>query len=178
MSSKLDPADEARIETRRAEAMRLRIRGKNYREIAAETGVSVRQAWLDVKAVLERTKNDADEKAEDARALDLDRLDRALDTVEQILEGGSFTEGTDPDELKLKALDRLVKIQEQRAKLLGLYAPQKTELSGPNGGPIAVDARTELLERIAGRARAQDEPGGAGSSPGEPERGGGEDTPA
>jgi hypothetical protein len=145
--------------------MRLRIRGKNYREIAAETGVSVRQAWLDVKAVLERTMNDADEKAEDARALDLDRLDRAIDTVEKILEGGSFTEGTDPDELKLKALDRLMKIQDQRAKLLGLYAPEKKELTGADGAPIAIDARGAILERLAGFAAAETPAGEA--SPGD-----------
>jgi len=30
-------------------------------------------------------------------------------------------------ELKLKAIDRQVKLQEQRAKLLGLYAPTKVE---------------------------------------------------
>ncbi len=153
MSGKLDPADEARVETRRAEAMRLRIRGYNYREIASETGVSLRQAWLDVKAVLERTTAEADESSNEARKIELDRLDRAARAIETIVEsGGCGAEGTDPDEVRLKAFDRLLKIQDQRAKLLGLYAPEKKELTGADGAPIAIDARGALLERIAGLA--------------------------
>lgn len=44
---------------------------------------------------------------------------------------------------KMGALDKL-------AKHLGIYAPEKQEISGPNGGPIEVsDAKQKLAERLA-----------------------------
>jgi hypothetical protein len=145
--------DEDRIELRQAEAVKLRIRGKSYRAIAAELGVSLGQAFADVHAVLDRTKAEADESVEQARAIDLERIDKALDSLETIIEsGGSGMEGSDPDETRLKAFDRLVKLQDHRAKLLGLYAPEKKELTGADGAPIAIDARGALLERLASLA--------------------------
>lgn len=65
-----------------------------------------------------------DVKAE--RGLELKRLERALEVVEGVLTGSDTAD--DGNELALKALDRLVKIQDQRAKLLGLYAPEKREI--------------------------------------------------
>ena len=175
------PRAEAEIETRRAEAMRLRIRGKSYREIAAATGVSLGQAFADVKAVLDRTKAEADDDADQARALDLERIDRAIGIVEDILSAGDpiAEPGQDEDdllqaveserELKLKALDRLVKLQDQRAKLLGLYAPEKKEVTGADGAPIAIDARGALLERLASLAASAPAAGTTGGGDSKPE---------
>lgn len=119
-------AAEARIETRRAKAISLRLKGKTYRAIAKETGVTVRQAWEDVKAVLERTKADANEDAEHHRAIDLERIDRAIEVCMQAL---------DSDEQSFGAIDRLVKLQERRAKLLGLDSPEKHAVAVADATP-------------------------------------------
>lgn len=121
-------ADEDRIAARRAEAIRLRVRGKTIREIAEALQISVGQAHLDVRTAMAATAKEAEENVAEQRGLELNRLERALEVVESVLTNSA---GADQgDELSLKALDRLVKIQEQRAKLLGLYAPEKKDITG------------------------------------------------
>jgi hypothetical protein len=84
---------------------------------------------------------EAEENVRAERGLELGRLERAFRVIEDVLfepepagpeEGealGDFEERIESSrELKLKALDRMMKAQDQRAKLLGLYAPTKSEL--------------------------------------------------
>ena len=63
----------------------------------------------------------------------------------EALEGEEGQLGAIPSEALLRdtgpvlaAIDRLLKIQERRARLLGLDAPKKMELGGPDGGPIPI----------------------------------------
>ena len=90
-------------------------------------------AHSDLATVLDRAKDENDDRAETHRSISLARLERALDTVEAALGANSFGEDEEdaalgPDhELRLKALDRLLKIEERRAKLLGLDAPTKVQ---------------------------------------------------
>ncbi len=169
-------ADEDRIALRRAEAVKLRARGKTFQEIADELDIGLATAHLDVRTAMTEIAKEAEANVLAERGTELARLERALAVVEQVLTNAPTLDGG--DELQLKALDRLVKIQDQRSKLLGLYSAEKRELSGPQGGPIAIDARNELLERIAGRASGPHGLGGASGATGDPDRGGGEDTPA
>lgn len=120
-------ADDDRIAARKAEAIRLRVRGKTIREIATELGISVGQAHKDLRAAMSETAREAEENVVEQRGLELNRLERALEVVENVLTNSVGAE--EGDELSLKALDRLVKIQEQRAKLLGLYAPEKKDVT-------------------------------------------------
>lgn len=149
-------ADEDRIAARRAEAIRLRVRGKTIREIAEATGVSVGQAHTDVRAAMRETARVAEEDVQAQRGLDLGRLERALDVVEAVLQNDAAL--ADGGELHLKALDRLVKIQEQRAKLLGLYAPEKRELSGSLGvgEPSPATAAELVRKKFGGHAAKAD----------------------
>ncbi len=169
-------ADEDRIKLRRAEAVKLRARGKTFQEIADALEIGLATAHLDVRTAMPEIPKDAEEHVLAERGTATCRLDRALSVVEGVLTNAPTAEGG--DELALKALDRLVKIQDQRAKLLGLYSPEKRELSGPDGAPIAIDARSQLLERIAGRAPVADAGSGAGRAPAEPEPSGSGDAEA
>jgi transposase len=115
----------AEIETRRERAINLRIEGQPYREIAKLLGVSLSQARSDVEAVLERTREHADETAQRMRKISLERLDR-------------LTRGLMPkaDRGDSRAAEVIAKIEERRAKLVGMDAPEKRELTGADGTPL------------------------------------------
>jgi hypothetical protein len=170
----MNSADDDRIAARRAEAIRLRVRGKTIREIAAELNIGVATAHDDVRHQMRETARVAEEDVQAQRGLDLGRLERALEVVSEVLlspeptgaEGGKDTMDAieSSRELKLKALDRLVKIQEQRAKLLGLYAPEKREL---NATVTAVSL--EDIDALRRTAESNECPQDSGkSSEGEP----------
>lgn len=63
------------------------------------------------------------------------------------------------------------KIADVWAKIAGSGAPAKQELSGPNGAPITVDARSALIERLAGLIGGSDADPEASGASGEPESG-------
>lgn len=164
-----DSADQA-IEDRRWKAWELRVKGKSYRAIGEALGVSGKTAHQDCQIVLARVIAEANENAAQDRATALYRLDKALEVVESAIDAQVFTEAGEADhELRLKALDRLMRIEERRAKLLGLDAPTKQEVSGPEGAPIPVDARSSLLDRLAGLVAGENAPGPAGSDPAKPD---------
>ena len=73
-----DPKLEAEIELRRTKAIEMRVEGFSYREIAKELGVSVATAFNDVEAVIERNKQEANENADKARRIAIQRIDVAV----------------------------------------------------------------------------------------------------
>ncbi|MEU1372995.1 sigma factor-like helix-turn-helix DNA-binding protein [Streptomyces triculaminicus] len=141
--------DAARRDARAAE---LRGKGWPYRRIAEELGVDVHTAHQAVQRAL---KAIVQEPAENLRTLELERLDTELDrlnnleeAVKKVLEKHHVTvsqgkvvylndQPLPDDGPVLQAVDRLLKIDEQRRKngesrrkLLGLDAATKTEVSG------------------------------------------------
>ncbi|MFJ8677232.1 hypothetical protein [Streptomyces sp. NPDC093589] len=57
------------------------------------------------------------------------------------------------EEIDLKAVDTILKLMDRRAKLLGLDAPVRTELSGPDGGAVPIGPVTAAeLHRLIGAA--------------------------
>jgi hypothetical protein len=135
---------------RAVEAMRLRTRGMSYREIAQEMGFNNESAVRDlVSRALLATLS---EPADDLRQLELQRLDFMWAAVLKVLERHHVTVsngkviylGDTPlhdDAPILAAVDRLVKIQDRRAKLLGLDAPQRVEV-------LTIDAIDAELARL------------------------------
>lgn len=113
-----------RIAARRTQALELRKQGKSYRAIATACGVDVATAWDDIQAEMGELRKLAGAAAEEARELELQRLDR----WQEKLEGAGLKSGDH------RAVMAAVRISERRAKLLGLDAP--TKLAGPNGGPL------------------------------------------
>lgn len=122
-------------------AFELRSQRMTYRQIAAELGVSVKIAFNYVADVFADLKDSTRESAELVRAMELETLDvmqarweplaihEGLD-VQKIINGA----GGEPVVIRMedydagmKAVDRVLKIQERRAKLLGLDAATKVE---------------------------------------------------
>lgn len=97
----------------------LRLEGKSIRAIAAIIGVSPATVQNRIDAeIKERVIPLADE----VRKMQLDRISIAMDTAMEIVKSGA-----DP-ELKLKALDRLLRFDERLARLMGVDMPQQTEV--------------------------------------------------
>lgn len=156
-------AYERRINTaeRDAQAARLRAQHLTYDQIATELGYADRgHAYQAVqRALLAAVK----EPAEELRQLELERLDTLARTCEGILarhhvmvSHGRIIKDDDGQVLLddgpvMQAVDRLLKIQERRAKLLGLDTPVKADVTVHQ-----VDARDAELMEMINEARAAD----------------------
>lgn len=137
---------------RDVEALKLRLRGLSFRDIAARLDVSVATAYEAVNRALAAQR---EEPAEQVRALEVERLDAMYAKVMQVLEREHVTvsqgrvvyadgEPVPDDAPVLAAVDRLLKIQARRAALLGLDMPTKVESSGKLTYEI-VGVETEAL---------------------------------
>ncbi|MFE1515703.1 hypothetical protein ACFW9I_02540 [[Kitasatospora] papulosa] len=139
---------------RDAEAARLRARGLTYQQIADELGWTSRgDAHHAVQRALEATVKEA---ADEVRAIELDRLDTLYRAALAVLERQHVTvsngrvvslneEPLPDDGPVLAAIDRLLKIQERRSKLLGLDAPSKAAISITPDRLAAIEAMAEEL---------------------------------
>jgi len=123
-----------------AHAVELRRQNLSYRQIAVELGYrSVSNAWEAVqRGLLDAIREPADQ----VRHLELERLDALAQVAWRVLAdrhyavaaGGKVAlhpETGAPlidDGPTLAAIDKLLRIQERRAKLLGLDAPTKHEV--------------------------------------------------
>lgn len=95
--------------------------------------------------------------AQNVRTLETTRIDAAIRAIWPDVMLGD-----------LRAVDRLLKLMERRSRFLGLDAPTKQEVSGPDGEPIRVeDARAFLAEAIA-RVAADSQPVAESEGVGEP----------
>lgn len=134
---------------RRNYATELRVRGYTYRKISDELhraasagekeyniwpGYNERDAWRDVRAELDNTIKDTRETTEQFINIELQRLDLVTKAVYDILDD----EEASP-KIRLAAMDRLLKSQERRAKLLGLDMPTTVK---------TIDWRSEIIALI------------------------------
>jgi hypothetical protein len=110
---------------RREHVLRLRRGGASYPEIARAmerqfkgrlpNGWDQRYAYKDVKRELEKLRTEINDAAEDVRQLELERLDNLLKSLwEDAYVHGDY-----------KAVDRVLKIMDRRARYLGLDAPDQ-----------------------------------------------------
>lgn len=105
----------ARDQTRRQQALSLRLAGMTYEQIAERLEVSNAGARDMVLRTLERAENRA---VDYERGIENQRLDRAQAAI--------WTKVLDGD---LKAIDTYLRISARRAKMNGLDAPTRVDLS-------------------------------------------------
>ena len=115
------------------QAVELRTQGWTFQRIGDELGRPVSSVYQAVVKYLEETRAISREGAEEIRRLELDRLDRILATIGPQAEGGD-----------LAAVDRVLRLQERRAHLLGLDAPKSSS--------VTVDARPDVVKALMGLA--------------------------
>lgn len=131
---------------RDAEAAALRAKSWTYQQIADHLGITKSSAHEAVQRALADTLA---EPAEALRTLELERLDGMWRAVQGVLERKHLTVSNgrvvqipneagelvpvEDDAPILQAVDRLLKIQERRAKLLGLDIPVKQQIEVDGG---------------------------------------------
>lgn len=119
--NKSSPATVRGIENR-MKAVELRMLGLSYRKIGAKMDLSEAQAHRLVKSAMEMAIKKTAEDAEVAIAIELDRLDQLFHAhIINALKGNTA------------ATDRVLKVMERRAKLLGLDAPTKIRATDKDG---------------------------------------------
>jgi len=111
------------------QALELRRAGLGYEAIGAQLGLGKSQAHRLVKRALEEARAQVTANADELRSEELSRLDGMLQGLWPRARKGEVT-----------AVDRVLKIAERRAKLLGLDAPEKRELFGKGGTPLVPGA--------------------------------------
>lgn len=140
---------------RRTQALELRKAGATYVAIGTALGVSEQRAHRIITAELRRLNARRAEAANEVTRMELERLDALMLAVWQRAKKG-----------ELSAVDRVLSIMARRARLLGLDAPEKRELSGKDGQALrftledAVAAEQEL-EAWRNERQQNPEPGAA-----------------
>ncbi len=125
--------DKLKAAERRVESLRLRQRGLTYSQIANELGVSRKTAYRDVKKELEKIQKTCSEEAELVREIELRRLDELWSVANTAALNGD-----------LKAIDRCLRIQERRAKLLGLDAAEPVTIEHSGTMSVQIDIEKEV----------------------------------
>lgn len=121
------------------QALELRRAGLGYESIGTKLGLGKSQAHRLVIAALAESRAQVAANADDLRAEELSRLDAMLTGLWPSARNGAGA-----------SVDRVIKIMERRAKLLGLDAPERKRLEGPNGGPLqAVSMTIDEFQRVA-----------------------------
>lgn len=128
-------------DTRERIALELRLRGYSYPAIAREMEMSTEGARKCVMRAMEEVRTQSQETALEVREQEAARLDRILVTLERLLERA---EAADDVDNALAVQDRLLKVQERRARLLGLDLA-RVEVTGAGGGPIAIAAIQRVI---------------------------------
>lgn len=148
---------------RRAQAVKLRLAGMRYDDIATQLGYNSRGAAAqDVQRALAA---EIAEPAEELRAIEVQRLDMLWNTAMKVLTRlhVSISNGkvvhldgapVRDDGPVLQSIDRLLKIQERRARLLGLDAPKQVEV-------VSLDAIEQEIRRLNAELAAADQASGA-----------------
>lgn len=119
---------------RQQQAVELRRAGRSYREIARQVGIGVASAHRLVAGAIAEVRATVAEDVAELRALELSRLDGML--------GGLWPQARCGN---LGAVDRVLKIMERRAKLLGLDAPVKVARTNAAGDEDGRDAASYVV---------------------------------
>lgn len=136
---------------RRLTTLELRKAGLSLRQIAQRTGVSVSMAKKDLDRALADLLAEQNTKAEDWRALELERLEK----MHVALWPKVVNEAPN-----MAAVDRVLRIAERRSKLLGLDMPVRSimeldwrkelEAAGVKASDVFEQLVNQIAEHIGG----------------------------
>ena len=119
---------------RQKAAVELRRMGKSYAEIGRQVGISTSRAHALVTRAMIEARASIREDVVELRALEISRLDGML--------GGLWPDARSGN---VGAVDRVLKIMERRARLLGLDAPAKVARTSAAGDEAGDDATRYIV---------------------------------
>lgn len=125
----------AQVAAEQSECLQLRLEGKSFRAIAAQTGLSTATVFNRVEAAISLEINP---KAEQLRAIESERLDVYLDRLKTRINSGDT-----------HAIQTAIRISERRSKLLGLDMPQRIEANVSSHEVLQQDIELQELIREA-----------------------------
>jgi IS30 family transposase len=123
---------------KKAKAVELRRKGYQFKEIGRELGVTEGRAHQIISEECKRWRDNSQEAVEDLRQFEAMELEELRKHLWQMIDNAE-----DPAALTPALIDKFLKLQERRAKLFGLDAPEKKELAGRGGGPLQVNFQYE-----------------------------------
>ena len=103
---------------RKRQALDFRMAGMTFQQIGDKLGITKQAAHTLVVAAMDETREKIAESAHQVIAMELERLDSLWRTVYPQAKQGN-----------LGAIDRSLRIMERRARLLGLDAPAKADVT-------------------------------------------------
>jgi hypothetical protein len=112
-----------RTRQQQQQALELRKGGASYLEIGAALGVTKQRAYTVVISAMDELGTITREGAAQVKQMELERLN-------------SMHMSLWPQRKNPRVVDTLLRIQERRARLLGLDAPTKTALTDADGGSV------------------------------------------
>jgi AcrR family transcriptional regulator len=120
---------------RQTKVAEMRLAGfTSQRAIAQRLGVDKATISRDFKELDAKFQEIAAQVIVRAKGLDLERIEALIDAIWAKAENGDTW-----------SIDRIVKLLERKANMLGLDAPKKTEVTGKDGGPMQVEHITSML---------------------------------
>jgi orotate phosphoribosyltransferase-like protein len=120
----------------RGRALHLRRGGLTFDEIAAELAIDVKKARRLCSDAMEDARAQVAETAKELQALEVSRLDSMLNSIWDSAMRGN-----------LAVIDRVIKIMERRAKMLGLDAQERLDSLTPE--EIAMEAQRAIQQAMA-----------------------------
>jgi hypothetical protein len=123
-------------------ALDLRKQGMTYRQIATRLECNHVTIYNDIHRELKRLADESQDSTAEMRQLDLERIDMAIAGLMPFVRSGSANHTM-----------ALMKSIDERAKLLGLYAPEKQEMVIDDR--LSDDERANRIAAILERSRAR-----------------------
>lgn len=150
---------------RREVSLELRLYGYSYPEIAILLGISTPTAFRDVRDALEDMQRENKEEKEKLTNIEVARIDKMIKAIYRKATEGILIYDDKEQPIKDKngeyiriidksAIDRVLKLQERKAKFLGLDAPERRQIGNDPENPftlpqITVEKRTlNILQRF------------------------------
>lgn len=129
---------------RRDRALNLRLAGASYAQIGRELDIPRATAYKTVQTALQEIRDNYRETATEVMGVELARLDALTVMLWKKAAGGEPA-----------ATDRILRIMERRAKLLGLDAPTKIAPTDPTGESEYAGLSDDALRELAAKVAAQ-----------------------
>ncbi len=151
-----------RVTLHQERAVTMRLSGMSYVQIGNELDIEPATAWALVNAAYKNHVKQLGESLEQVREMELSKLDKMDVVLWGLLREGGGVLVTEEETVTLQGpvtktirkepgisgvIDRLLTVQQRRAALLGLDAAKKYEHTGKDGGPIALEAISRIVQR-------------------------------